>query len=103
MDGTIADYLKSKYQLTLEKRYADLKAILEEENFTPDSGEVWKMYERAFAENHGMCIMVEELLGLELYDKTGRLNELHIILDKANRKISDYCSAYIAGINKNYS
>lgn len=28
MDGTIADYLKSKYQLTLEKRYAEVLVAL---------------------------------------------------------------------------
>ena len=97
---SIASFIKNQYEETLENRYNDFKAFLEDETFVPDATEVWKMYEKAFSENNGIYAFAVGLLDIELYDQNGRINELHIILDRTNRKYSDYCSAYVTGMQK---
>lgn len=58
------------------------------------------MYCTAFYENNGIYILMVDLLKLEVYDNKGRLNELHITLDKINNRYSDYCTVYVAGMHK---
>lgn len=96
----INNYIVTQYKKTLEKRYADFKALLGEKNYVPDVREVWKMYEKRFNENHGIYALAAELLEVELYDETGRLNEMYVALDNINKMMSDYCMAYVAGMQK---
>lgn len=96
----ISEYIKKEYEENLLNRYNELKKTLESDNFVPGPEEVWKMYEEAFHENQGAYKFVIQLLGVEMFDKNGRLNEYHIYLDDINKRISDYCSAYVIAIKK---
>lgn len=94
----IQGFLKEQYPENLEQRYDSLKANLENEQFVPEAEEVWRMYEENFHENNGICNFICSLLGADIYDESGRLNEFHRILDEYNHRMSDFCCAYVAGM-----
>lgn len=96
----IAEYIKEQYELNLRKQYESLKRQLEEECFTPDAVEVWKMYGNAFHENTGACKFAKDLLGIDMFDKSGKLNDFDIYLDRLNENMCNYCSAYVNGMKK---
>lgn len=99
----IQEYLKDQYKDNLKQRYDLLKSKLESENFVPEAEEVWKMYGEYFHENTGVCNFMCSLLNVDMYDASGKLNEFNIILDEYNRKMSDFCIVYVAGLKSKYN
>lgn len=97
----IVDYIKNQFKETLENRYVEFKKTLEPENFAPDASEVWKMYSEAYNHNFGIYLFAVELL--DTNEENEEINELRIFLDKINSAISDYCTAYITGMQKGQS
>lgn len=96
----ITNYLIQAYKENLTKRYEAFKKSLSSENFVPDANEVWKMYGIAFDENTGAYQLVKDLLDIERFDSTGKLNDLERYLDHINAMLSDYGTAYVSGLKK---
>lgn len=90
--------LINNYKELLKSRYDSFKNFLYADNFVPDAKEVWNMYSNAFYENNGIYYQLASILGIELYDGNGKLNECHIYLDNVNKDLSNVCTEYIEKI-----
>lgn len=98
-DLSVKEEVKAGYKDFLNKKYEEFKLFLNQKGFCPDSEEeVWKMYGKAFNKSSGACNFAKDMIQIQQYDETGKLNELDIFLNEIQRKYLSCCEDYIASM-----